>query len=56
MTYFPVTRINSIRIVLTIAALRNLEVHQLNVKKNVFLNGELDKEIYIEHHEGFSTP
>ena len=54
-TYSPVTRINSIRMVLAIAALRNLEIHQMNVK-TTFLNGELDEEIYIEQLEGFSTP
>ena len=45
--YSPVTRINSIRMVLAIAALRNLEVHQMDVK-TVFLNRELDEEIYME--------
>ena len=34
-TYSPVTRINSIGMVLTIAALRNLEVHQVDVKNNL---------------------
>ena len=53
-TYSPMTRINSIRMVLAIAALRNLEVHQMDVK-TAFLNGDLDEEIYIEQHEGFST-
>ena len=38
-TYSPVTRINSIRIVLS-----NLEVHQMDVK-TAFLNGDLDEEI-----------
>ena len=47
-------RINSIRMMLTIVALRNLEVHQMDVKK-VFLNGDLDEEIYIEQLEGFSA-
>ena len=46
-TYSPMTRINSIRMVLAIDALRNLEVHQMDVK-TVFLNGELDEEINIE--------
>ena len=46
-TYSPVTRINFITMVLAIAALRNLEVHQMDVKI-FFLNGELDEEIYIE--------
>ena len=46
-TYFPVMRINSIRMVLPITALRNLEVHQMDVK-TVFLNGDLEEEIYME--------
>ena len=48
------TRINSIRMVLAIVALRNLEVHQMHVKTS-FLNGDLDEEIYMEQLEGFST-
>ncbi|KAD3336335.1 hypothetical protein E3N88_31854 [Mikania micrantha] len=54
-TYSPVTRITSIRLVLTIAALRNLEVHQMDVK-TAFLNGDLEEEIYMEQPEGFSAP
>ncbi|WKA09039.1 hypothetical protein VitviT2T_026717 [Vitis vinifera] len=54
-TYSPVTRINSIRMVLAIAALRNLEIHQMDVK-TAFLNGDLDEEIYMEQLEGFSAP
>ena len=34
--YSLVTRINSIRTVLAIAALRNLEIHQMDVKKKPF--------------------
>ena len=54
-TYSPVIRINSIRMVLAISALRNLEIHQIDVKTG-FLNGELDKEIYMEQLEDFYTP
>ena len=54
-TYSPMTRINSIRTVLAIVALRNLEIHQMDVK-TTFLNRELDEEIYMEQTEGFSTP
>ena len=54
-TYSPVTRINSIRMVLAIAALRNLEVHQMDVK-TAFLNGDLNEEIYMEQPEGFVAP
>ena len=48
-TYFPMT------MVLAIAALRNLDVHQMDVK-TTFLNGELDEEIYMEQLKGFSAP
>ena len=51
-TYSPYTRINSIRMMLTISALRNLEVHQMDVK-TTFLNGDLDEEIYMEQPDGF---
>ncbi|KAD2393091.1 hypothetical protein E3N88_40068 [Mikania micrantha] len=54
-TYSPVTRITSIRLVLAIATLRNLEVHQMDVK-TAFLNGDLEEEIYMEQPEGFSAP
>ena len=54
-TYSPVTRINSIRMVLAIAALRNLEVHQMDIK-TAFFNGNLDEEIYMEQPEGFIAP
>ena len=54
-TYSPVTRINSIRKVLAIAALRSLEVHQMDMR-TTFLNGDLDEEIYMKKLEGFSAP
>ncbi|KAD2805656.1 hypothetical protein E3N88_39033 [Mikania micrantha] len=54
-TYSPVTRITTIRLVLAIAALRNLEVHQMDVK-TAFLNGDLEEEIYMEQPKGFSAP
>ena len=54
-TYSPVSRINSIRMIIAIAALRNLEIHQMDVK-TAFLNGDLDEEIYMEQPEGFSAP
>ena len=40
--------------ILAIEALLNLKVHQMDVK-TVFLNGDLDKEIYMEQPEGFIT-
>ncbi|KAA3483389.1 Zinc finger, CCHC-type [Gossypium australe] len=46
-----VSIITSIRMILTIATLRNLEVHQMDVK-TAFLNEDLDEEIYMEQLEG----
>ncbi|GKB29252.1 calcineurin B-like protein 4 [Tanacetum coccineum] len=54
-TYSPVTRITLIKMVLATAALRNLEVHQMNVKPT-FLNGDLEEEIYMNQPEGFIAP
>ena len=53
-TYSPITRINSIRMVLAIVALRNLEVHQMDVK-TVFFNEDLNEAIYMKQLEGFSA-
>ena len=54
-TYSPVTRITSIRMLIAIVALYNLEIHQMDVK-TTFLNGDLDEEIYVEQPEGFIVP
>ena len=48
-------RINSIRMVLAIVTLRNLEVHQMDVK-TTFLNGDLDEEIFMKQPDGFFAP
>ena len=52
--YSPMTRINSTRMVVAITTLRNLKVHQMDVK-TTFLNADLHEEIYMEQPEGFST-
>ena len=51
-TYSPVMRITSIRVLIAIATLHNLEIHQMDVK-TIFLNGKLEKEIYMEQPEEF---
>ncbi|TYJ96798.1 putative ubiquitin carrier protein [Cucumis melo var. makuwa] len=50
-TFFSVTRSTSIRVLISIAALNNLLIHQMNVK-TAFLNGDLEEEIYMEQPEG----
>ena len=54
-TYSLVTRITSIRLIIAIAALRYLEIHQMDVK-TVFLNGDLEEEIYMDQPEGCIAP
>nr|GEY23657.1 hypothetical protein [Tanacetum cinerariifolium] len=54
-TYSTVTRITSIRMILAISALRNLKVHQMDMK-TAFLNGDLEEEIYMNQPEGFIAP
>jgi len=48
-TYSPVKRITSIRMLIAIAVLHNLDMHV----KTAFLNGELNEEIYMKQSEGF---
>ena len=51
-TYSLVSRITSIRMLIAIAALNNMEIHQMDVK-TTFLNGELDEEVYMDQPEGY---
>ena len=50
--FAPVTRANSIRVILSIANAMSMEIHQMDVK-TAFLNGNLDEEIYIKQPKGF---
>ena len=54
-TYAPVARIASIRILISLASIFNLKIHQMDVK-TTFLNGFLDEEVYMEQPEGFILP
>ena len=46
-TYYPITRITSIRMLLAFEAINNLEIHQMDVR-TTFLNGDLEEEIYMQ--------
>uniref|UniRef100_H3G7X0 Reverse transcriptase Ty1/copia-type domain-containing protein n=1 Tax=Phytophthora ramorum TaxID=164328 RepID=H3G7X0_PHYRM len=52
--FSPVIRMEVLRLLLTIAVLLELEIHQMDVE-TAFLNGFLDKEIYMEQPEDFAT-
>ena len=46
-TFAPVAKINTIRILISIAANRDWPLQQFDVK-NAFLNGDLEEEVYME--------
>ena len=50
--FSPVVKLVSIRIVLALVALLDLELEKLDVK-TTFLHGDLDEEIYMEQPEVF---
>ncbi|GKB17600.1 zinc finger, CCHC-type containing protein [Tanacetum coccineum] len=54
-TYAPVAHITTIRLLLALAAIHNLVIHQMDVK-TIFLNGDLDEEMYMKQQEGFVMP
>jgi transposase InsO family protein len=51
-TFSPVVRFDSLRCLLALAAHYDWEVHHMDVK-TAYLNGILDKDIYMEQPEGF---
>ena len=53
VTFSLVTKVTSIRLLIVIAAIHNLMIHQMDVKM-VFLNGYLEKEIYMDQPKGFT--
>lgn len=50
--FAPVTRLETVRMLLALAANRGWEVHHLDVK-TAFLNGEIMEEVYVAQPEGF---
>ena len=52
-TLSPLSKKYSLRIIMTLVAHFDLELHQMDVK-TAFLNGNLDEDIYMEQLEGFT--
>lgn len=50
--FAPVTRMETVRLLLALAAKNGWEVHHMDVK-SAFLNGEIDEEVYVCQPEGF---
>ena len=52
-TFLPVSKKDSLRIIMALVAQYNLELHQMDVKI-AFLNGDIEEKIYMDQPEGFS--
>ena len=52
MTFAPVAKLNTVRVLLSLATNLDWPLHQMDMK-NVFLNGELDEEVYMDLPSGF---
>jgi Reverse transcriptase (RNA-dependent DNA polymerase) len=50
--FAPVARLNIVRMLISLIANHSWKLHQLDVK-SAFLNGILEKEVYVEQPEGF---
>jgi hypothetical protein len=50
--FSPISRYTSIRIIISLALVLNWELHQNDIK-TVFLNGEVEEEVYIKKSVGF---
>lgn len=53
-TFSPVVRGSTLRLLLALAAKRNMEIEHLDVD-TAFLNGELEEEIFMSQLEGFEV-
>ena len=51
-TFAPVAKFSTIRCILALGAIMDLEMHQMDVK-TAFLNGDLEEDIYMDQPQGF---
>ena len=54
-SFAPMARLESIRIIMSIACTMNFKLYQMDVKC-AFLNGYLNKEVFVEQPKGFEDP
>jgi len=52
--FAPVARLETVRLLLALAAQGEWEVHHMDVK-SAFLNGDLIEEVYLQHPHGFTS-
>ena len=53
-TFAPITRLDTIRMLLALAAQKGWKIYQLDVK-SAFLNGYLEEEIFRKQPKGFAV-
>jgi hypothetical protein len=53
--FAPVAQMESVRLLLVLAAQEGWCVHHMDVK-SVFLNGDLKEEVYVHQPPGFAIP
>ena len=51
-TFAPIARLDTLQLLLNLAAIFDLEVHQINIK-TTYLHRDLEEEIYMDQPEGF---
>ena len=54
-SFDPVARLESIRILLSVACIMDLKLYQMDVKCAIF-NGFLNEEVFVEQPKGFQDP
>ncbi len=52
-TFAPIAKFVSIRCILALMTIEDMDIHQMDVK-TTFFNGDLEKEIYMEQPKGFT--
>lgn len=53
--FAPVARLETVRVLITLAAHGNWELHHMDVKP-AFLNGSLKEDVYVSQPPGFQNP